>query len=200
MRARLRVFTNALLLAGLWAMAPAAHADEQAELDAALLAFQRGDVVDALQRYEALAEAGSSKAMAQLGYIHDQSEENDLAVQWYRRSAEAGNPEGQHGLAGMYAKGEGVEQDYAQARDWMMRAADQGYTPSIRTLWANAEEGGLGLEADQVEALRWLQAGVAAGDQSSMQRLARAYRNGELGLDANEAAAAELEARADKTR
>jgi len=179
------------------ALAAAAFADEQSELDAALLAFQRGDLVDAMQRYERLAESGSARAMTQLAYIHDQSEENALAVQWYRRAAEIGNAPGQHGLGEMYAKGEGVEQDETQARQWFALAAEQGYRPSIRVLWSNAEVGGLGLEADPAEAIRWLRAGVEAGDKSSMQRLARAYRNGELGLEPNEQAAQELETRAE---
>jgi TPR repeat protein len=195
MRTGLRVSTHAWIAAALLALAPAGYADEQTELDAALLAFQRGDVVDALQRYERLATTGSAEAMTQLGYIHDQSEANELAVRWYRQAAEKGYAAAQHGLGEMYAKGEGVAQDEPVARSWFIRAAEQGYAPSIRLLWTSAELGGLGQEADPTEALRWLRAGVQAGDVSSMQRLARAYRNAELGLEIDQHAATELETR-----
>ena len=40
------------------------------------------------------AEGGGAKAMVQLGICYDRSEEIELASQWYRKAADAGDPDG----------------------------------------------------------------------------------------------------------
>jgi len=49
-------------------------------------------------------------------------------VQWYRKSAEQGNPVGQFDLGAAYSGGRGVPQDPVQAYMWYSLAAAQGYT------------------------------------------------------------------------
>jgi TPR repeat protein len=46
-----------------------------------------------------------------------------LAVSWYRKVAEHGDPDGQAALASLYEAGQGVPQDYKQAYFWMSLAA-----------------------------------------------------------------------------
>ncbi len=50
----------------------------------------------------------------------------EMAVDWYRRSAEQGYTKAQASLARRYAHGEGVVQDMVAALFWMTIAADQG--------------------------------------------------------------------------
>ena len=45
---------------------------------------------------------------------------------WFRKAAEEGNVIAQHDLGVMYAKGEGVPQDYVQAHMWFSLSAAQG--------------------------------------------------------------------------
>ena len=47
-------------------------------------------------------------------------------VSWFRKAAEEGNVFAQHALGVMYAKGEGVPQDYVQAHMWFSLCAAQG--------------------------------------------------------------------------
>ncbi len=47
---------------------------------------------------------------------------------WHRRAAEKGDAAAQHALGTMYAKGQGVPQDFVQAHMWLNLAA-AGLTP-----------------------------------------------------------------------
>ena len=45
---------------------------------------------------------------------------------WYRKAAEQGYADAQYNLGILYANGQGVTQDYAEAARWYRKAADQG--------------------------------------------------------------------------
>jgi TPR repeat protein len=47
------------------------------------------------------------------------------AVKWYRKAADLGHPHAQFNLGSMYAKGQGVPQDYALAYVWFDLAASR---------------------------------------------------------------------------
>jgi TPR repeat protein len=120
-----------------------------------LAAYNRGDLVGALPLFREAAEGGSADAQAWLGYLLDFAEDNAEAVRWYRAAAEQGHAEGLAGLADMYAKGEGVEKDLAEARSLYERAADAGQDRAARVLAAAYEEGGLDVAPDAGQAAYW---------------------------------------------
>ncbi|MDS4057067.1 MAG: tetratricopeptide repeat protein [Candidatus Contendobacter sp.] len=65
-----------------------------------------------------------------------------IDVQTVRLKAEQGDAAAQFRLGQMYAKGEGVKQDYAQARQWYQKAADQGHADAqfnLGTMYANGQ-------------------------------------------------------------
>ena len=71
-----------------------------------------------------------------------------------RQSADQGDASAQFYLGAMYAGGQGVPQDDAQAVAWYRKAADQGHVPAQVTLgvmYANGE----GVPQDYVEAHKW---------------------------------------------
>src|SRR5450759_1692369 len=70
------------------------------------------------------------------------------------RSAEKGNAGDQTMLGGMYAFGNGVTQDYAEAIRWYRKAADQGYVSAMITLGVIYATG-RGVPRDPVEAHAW---------------------------------------------
>ncbi len=123
-----------------------------AEVQAGIDAYDRGDLIAALSHYGKAAEAGSALAQARLAWIHDLSEDNAAAVEWYRASADQGHPDGQYGLGEMYAKGEGVEKNLGEAVLWFTRAAENGNLRAQRVLINAYENGVLGLVADPVKA------------------------------------------------
>ncbi len=90
-----------------------------------------------------------------MGLILDYSENDEEAVAYYRASAEQGHVEGIAGLAEMYAKGEGVEQDLDEARNLFTKAGELGHTRSIRALIAAYEQGRLGAEPDAERVAYW---------------------------------------------
>ena len=49
----------------------------------------------------------------------------DDAAAWYRKAAEQGDANAQFNLGLMYAKGQGVPQDYAAAHKWLNLAASR---------------------------------------------------------------------------
>jgi TPR repeat protein len=67
----------------------------------------------------------------------------------------------------LYAKGNGVPQDYAEAMTWYRKAADQSYAGAqfnLGVLYAN----GNGVQQDYVAALMWLNLAAAQGDETAI--------------------------------
>ena len=87
-----------------------------------------------------------------------------MAVDWYRRAAEAGNADAQFHLGVCYSCGTGVAQDARAAVDWYRRAADAG--SSIAQLYLGfCYERGSGVDASTRSAIEWYRrAAGAAGD------------------------------------
>jgi len=155
-------------------------------------AFDRGDIVDAMQWFRKAAEKDHIPGQIRLAQHLDYSEQNEEAAEWYRKAADQGSIEAQHQLGMMYAVGEGVAKDPDEALRLLTRAADQNYVQAIRTLALAYADGQLGLTRDPEAALSWLQRGVAQKDQWSIERLAQAYRDGKLGLSPDPVRAQEL--------
>jgi TPR repeat protein len=61
-------------------------------------------------------------------------ENNVIAVDWYRKAAEQGNPDAQRELGLMYDYGEGVEINDEIAADWFRKAAKQGHSDAQNDL------------------------------------------------------------------
>jgi TPR repeat protein len=164
---RLRAAIGVVACACLMQAAPLLLADEAAQSDEkpgtaieerlaeGLTAFNRGDVIGAMQHYRAAADAGSSEAKVRLAWILDQSEDNEGALRLYTEAAAEGNAAGQFGLAEMYANGEGVRRDLRRAVDLFQSAAANGHTQSMAVLAAAYDEGSLSLAPDPERAQYW---------------------------------------------
>jgi TPR repeat protein len=55
-----------------------------------------------------------------------ETQDDECAAWWYRRSAEQGNPAAQANLGYMFETGRGVEQSYEDALGWYRKAAAEG--------------------------------------------------------------------------
>jgi TPR repeat protein len=175
-----RALCAAAAVAAIGWMVSAYAEDPEAELQAGLEAWQAGDMVSAMNHYQVAADAGLAQAQAKLGYIYDVSNQDEMAVHWYREASMQNDPDGEFGLGEMYAKGEGVGQDFDVA---------------IET---NAyEHGALGRQVDEAEALRWLRLAADSGDANAMVRIASLYREGGLGVIPSPALAEQWQTRAD---
>lgn len=155
-------------------------------------AFQKGDIVTAMELLERSAKQGYAPAQATLAYLLDKSDFDVQALQWYEKSANQGNADGQYGLAGLYANGEGVKKDSDVALRWLLKAVEQNHKLATRMYAHSLEAGYLDLQKDEKKALALYRQCHDAGEMSCTRRLSRAYRNGELGLAIDETIANKL--------
>ena len=88
--------------------------------------------------------------------------EGVFARQARTRLAEQGHAPAQTRLGFMYAKGDGVEEDHAEAVRWFRLAAEQGLAPAQFNLGVMYEDGD-GVEEDHVEAVRWYRLAAEQG-------------------------------------
>ncbi|WP_291844246.1 hypothetical protein [Maricaulis sp.] len=110
----------------------AGEIESRNETDAAawLTAAARAGMDGALERMEAEAEAGNADTLYALGHFYTEGEvvpqDDGIAVGYLSRAAELGAPGAQLVMAGRYATGAGVEQDYVEAHKWANLAAAAG--------------------------------------------------------------------------
>ncbi len=94
--------------------------------------------------------------------------------------AEAGDVRAWVELGQRYEWGnQGVEQDYAKAREWYQKAAAKGDGYSAFQLANMARNGAGGKEPDPVEALKWMQKAAESGLAAAQLDLGGLHENGE---------------------
>jgi TPR repeat protein len=149
-----------------------AWADPQSDYERGFEAYLKQDLIASMADLSKAANAGHPKAQSLLGYIHDKAEDNEQALHYYRLAAGQGEPDGEYGLATLYAAGEGVERDPVAAVNWLRKAAAQGHGAAIDALASAYLEGGLGLDKDPDQAMELLRRGAALGYEPARRRLA----------------------------
>ena len=97
--------------------------------------------------------------------------------------AEAGHPKAMFLLGYLYYNGMNVEQDYAAALSWFLKAAEAGNARSMNFLGSMYNKG-LGVEEDQNESANWYLKSAEAGYVSSMYTIGRRYELGK-GVEQN---------------
>ena len=97
---------------------------------------------------------------------------------FYQKGADSGNSEAQLQLAILYAKGEGVTQDYTAAAKWFRAAADQGSARAQYDLGVLYERG-RGVPVDLTEAAKWYLKAAEAKYPLAQFNLAVCYTKGQ---------------------
>ncbi|WP_342346443.1 tetratricopeptide repeat protein [uncultured Nitrospira sp.] len=100
------------------------------------------------------------------------------ALSEWRPLAEEGNAEAQNMLGYMYRYGQGVIQDFEQARLWYRRAADLGNARAQNNLGAMYRQG-LGIPQDYQEAFRWFLRAAEQGNGGAQNHVGLMYYKGE---------------------
>jgi len=181
----------------------AVGATAEDEYRAGRKSYQSGDVTSAMAQLRKASDAGHAPAQVLLADILDQAEMNEEAVAQYRKAAEQGNADGEYGLGKMYASGEGVKRDPAEARKWMLRAAEKNHPRATIFLAQAYLSGGLGLngkERSSEDARRWVMRAADNHYLPALDHLAKAYRTGLMGFAVDVKQAEIMEARAAKLR
>ena len=91
--------------------------------------------------------------------------------------AETGSAKDETELGDVYQYGNGLPKDYAKARFWYGKAADQGYLAAMENL-ANMDYLGKGGPQDDVSAAKWLQKAADYGDGEAQAALGQMYEDG----------------------
>lgn len=99
------------------------------------------------------------------------------AIAALNEKALAGDVSAQAKLGQMYALGQGVPRNLAEAAKWFRKAAEQGDAPSQLKLGV-MYIGGFGVQADLQEALRWYKKAAAQGNVDAMLQLGNLYEHG----------------------
>ncbi len=94
-----------------------------------------------------------------------------------RSLAEQGDAEAQVNLGIMYANGQRVRQDDAEALKWFRKAGAQGYTHAQHNL-GFMYENGRGVPQDYAEAMKWYRKAAEQGHAEAQVNLGIMYQNG----------------------
>lgn len=125
-------------------------------------------------------DAGNVFAQSQLGnaywFGHHVAIDPQVALDWWRRAAEAGDPHAAYLLGLVHATGEkGVPQSGATALGWYRTAAVKGHALALNNLGLFIEQG-TATAADPVEALAHYELAAAAGNQVAKANAERLRR------------------------
>ncbi len=85
-------------------------------------------------------------------------------------AAEQGDAEAQDHLGLMYTKGQGVPQDYVEARTGFRKAAEQGFAAAQNNLGVMYYQG-QGVPLDYVQVHKWFNLAASKGDKNARKNL-----------------------------
>ena len=173
---------NKLLSTFLLAFATASAA-AQSPLDAAVAAYQRGDLTQARSAFLQLSTQGVPAADYNLAVMHLKREmpaaSDREALRLMTRAAEAGFVTAMVGLAELHELGRaGLKVDLAQSVLWSRRAAEAGSVDAQVDV-ATAHYLGRGAAKDVALAARWYRMAAQRGDVGAMFIVASFYETGE---------------------
>jgi TPR repeat protein len=160
-----------------------ANALAQTPLDAAVAAYQRGDLTTARSSFMQLSAQGVPAADYNLAVMHLRREmpaaSDAEALRLMTRAADAGFVTAMVGLAEMHELGRaGLKVDLMQAVLWSRRAAEAG-SVDAQVAVGTAHYLGRGAAKDLALAARWFRRAAQGGDVGAMFLIASLYESGE---------------------
>jgi TPR repeat protein len=167
-----------------WLRNAADHGNARAQAMIAMM-YEKGlgvaqDYSQAVQWYFKSANQGDASGEAGLGGLLAKTREdkyNRDAMMWLRKAADQGNADAEFSIAAMYFRGQGVQEDDAQAAIWFRKAADQGNVDAqamLGTLYLN----GLGVPQDYTQALNLFRKPADLGNVDAQFALGILYMAG----------------------
>jgi len=161
---------------------------------------EEDSLTEAVYYFMRAAEQGHAAAQAEVADLLEAGSAWDVALKWWRKSAEQGYVPGQFGLAKTLSTAgrTGIKQDDVEARKWFDLAAKQGHVGAIHEMAHAYMVGGLGLGAEtrySPEALAAIKRAADIDAVYALKELSDAYRTGKYGLAADPAQADTLDAK-----
>lgn len=146
------------------------QSSERIDFDTKGIAF---DNVHFDSAYEKLHNE-TPEQLYQKGLEAENRQDYSMALECYRKVADAGNSDGFFKLGWFFANGYGVNQDYSEAYQWYKKAAEMGDVwamNNIGTLYHN----GMGVPRDYLEAYEWYKKAADKGNVTSMRNIGNLY-------------------------
>jgi len=105
------------------------------------------------------------------------STSDESEAEYYEKMAVQGDAGAQFGLGWLYAKGQGVPQNYAKAQQWWEKAAAQGNAKAQYNL-GNLYVDGKGVPKNEKLGVEWIRKAAEQGDANGQDSLGEMYRDG----------------------
>ena len=152
-------------------------------IDAAVAAYERGDLAAARTAFMRLAREGVPAADYNLAVMHLRGEMPHAnareALRLMTRAAEGGFVTAMVGLAQLHEQGRaGLVVDLAEAYRWYLRAAESG-SVEAQVAIATAHYLGRGAAKDATQAARWYRIAAQGGDVGAQYVIASMYETGD---------------------
>jgi len=139
------------------------------------------DLSQAFAAFQQAAEAGDPIAQLYLGLADDRdedlSQDNVLAVDWFRKAARRGSISAACNLGEMLLFGEGYPKDSLEAGQWLNFAAMRG-SPNAAYLLGIMYRHGDGVSQNEVTAAKWLLRAAEQGNSAAQIQLSEMYATG----------------------
>ena len=112
-----------------------------------------------------------------LSYAAETTKNSDEDIKKIEQQAKQGDAGAQYELGLMYAKGEGVPQDYIKAIVWFQKAAEQGNS-TAQNLLGFTYLRGHGVSHDYTKAIKWFQKAAKQNINEAQFNLGNMYDKG----------------------
>lgn len=132
-------------------------------------------LAEQIQGWREIGQDYADRAVAAEGKAKWQNYEK--AESWWRKAADAGDPEAQYLLGNLYAR----HYSATGAANWYLRAAQGGYVPAMVILGTYYAEGRDDFQPNAVEAERWWLKAAQAGNAEAQYRVGGLYHTRALG-------------------
>lgn len=127
-----------------------------------------------VQALMARANAGDTAAQVELGRAYEDGkgvqQDDEMAVQWFRKAADQGDARAQNSLGVMYALGRGVERNKEESVRWYRKAAKGGLSEGFYNL-AISYFNGEGVTEDMPEAYAYMMLAKSRGNPQADEGL-----------------------------
>ena len=115
-----------------------AQANENANFEAGIAAYQANDLPLAYKKFLAAAKEGHADSQFNVALMYERgigvSKDEKEAVVWYGKAASQGSAAAQFNLGVLYENGRGTKIDFAKANEWYRKASVQGDALAIGNL------------------------------------------------------------------
>lgn len=139
------------------------------------------DTVKAQEIFDAVIEADCVEGYYGSGRIAYDNEDYDTALECWNKVLEGDEQlyiaDAMRNIGNLYYFGQGVEQDYAQAKEWWEKAAELGDAAAMSNVGVLYEYGE-GVEYDYTQAVEWYEKGAELGNDTAMRGIGLMYATG----------------------